>query len=117
MNEVVAHGADGVEVASADPAIEGANILDWERIGRDLNERGSALLDGILSRSECEAIASPYPEEQLFRSRVIMARHGFGRGRVQILQLSVAGPYPEPPREPLSQARACCERMERIHES
>lgn len=68
MNEVVAHGTHGVEVPSCDPAMDRAN-MDWERIGRDLDERGSTLLDGILSRSECEAISSLKPRFSVFARR------------------------------------------------
>ena len=54
--------------------------LDWPQIVRDLDERGSAVLKGLLSAEECKTLAALYPEESIFRSRVVMARHGFGRG-------------------------------------
>jgi uncharacterized protein len=54
--------------------------FDWEHIAQDLDARGSALLERILSADECQALANLYPEDGLFRSRVVMARHGFGRG-------------------------------------
>jgi uncharacterized protein len=80
--------ADEVQVAKETSAgsipFEGAvarvNELDWRQIGKDLDEQGSALLQGVLSADECKAIASLYPEESIFRSRVVMGRHGFGRG-------------------------------------
>jgi uncharacterized protein len=56
------------------------DALDWDQISKDLDEQGSALLPGVLSAEECKAIASLYPEESIFRSRVVMGRHGFGRG-------------------------------------
>lgn len=55
-------------------------LLDWRMIANDLNESGDALLKGVFSSSECEAIASLYSTDEHFRSRVVMARHGFGRG-------------------------------------
>jgi uncharacterized protein len=65
---------------SADEAVSRVNALDWQQIGRNLDEQGSALLQGVLSARECESLAALYPRESIFRSRVVMARHGFGRG-------------------------------------
>src|SRR5260370_14079177 len=80
--------ADEVQLAKGTSAgsipFEGAvtrvNALDWRQIGKDLDEQGSALLPSVLSADECKAVASLYPEESIFRSRVVMGRHGFGRG-------------------------------------
>jgi uncharacterized protein len=65
---------------SADQAVQRISTLDWQPIHKDLDERGSALLPKILSSDECETLADLYSEEDLFRSRVVMGRHGFGRG-------------------------------------
>lgn len=54
--------------------------LDWQRIESDLDQYGCAALGKVLESSECEQLAASYPEEDPFRSRVVMARHGFGRG-------------------------------------
>src|SRR6266702_1675445 len=70
--------------------------LDWQAIANDLNESGNALLKKVLPSGECEALARLYPSDKYFRSRVVMARHGFGRGEYKyfryplpdILQLS-----------------------------
>jgi uncharacterized protein len=70
-------------VASSIPfesAVTRVNGLDWRQIGKDLDDQGSALLQGVLSPEECDALAALYPEESIFRSRVVMGRHGFGRG-------------------------------------
>jgi hypothetical protein len=61
-------------------AVARVSGLDWRQIGKDLDEQGSALLQGVLSAEECKAVAALYPEESIFRSRVVMGRHGFGRG-------------------------------------
>ena len=66
--------------AARPSAAERAGALDWERISRDLDGQGSALLEQVLSREECKSLAALYPRDELFRSRVVMARHGFGRG-------------------------------------
>jgi hypothetical protein len=67
------------EVSAAN-AVELIEMLDWERVSRDLDAQGNALLEGILSREECRALAALYSEDDCFRSRVVMGRHGFGRG-------------------------------------
>lgn len=55
--------------------------LDWDAAGAALDEGGSAVLGALLDAEECRAIASLYDaDEARFRSRVVMARHGFGRG-------------------------------------
>src|SRR5579863_1680759 len=64
----------------ATKAVERINTLDWECISRDLDALGNAILEHVLSADECHALAALYPEDDLFRSRVIMSRHGFGRG-------------------------------------
>jgi hypothetical protein len=57
--------------------------LDWSRIEADLDARGHALVEQLLTPAQCEALAALYASEHLFRSRVIMSRHGFGRGEYQ----------------------------------
>lgn len=54
--------------------------LDWTRIGAELDAHGCAVIRSALSSDECEALAGLYPQDAHFRSRVVMARHGFGRG-------------------------------------
>jgi hypothetical protein len=62
------------------PAVTRAEALDWQLIRKDLDEQGSAILPSVLSAKECRALASLYPDEGSFRNRIVMARHGFGRG-------------------------------------
>src|SRR6201987_2902566 len=64
----------------ADRAVARVNALDWQEIGDNLDQQGSALIQHVLSAAECEALAALYSEESIFRSRVVMGRHGFGRG-------------------------------------
>jgi hypothetical protein len=53
---------------------------DWPALTGELDNYGCAVLPKLLSPEECRAIAALYPDESCFRSRVIMARHGFGKG-------------------------------------
>jgi uncharacterized protein len=54
--------------------------VDWSRVATDLDARGSAVIEGLLDPEECGTIAAMYDEEERFRSRIVMGRHGFGRG-------------------------------------
>jgi hypothetical protein len=54
--------------------------LDWESVSHDLDAQGNAMIERLLSPDECQAIAGLYPQDDLFRSRIVMGRHGFGRG-------------------------------------
>jgi uncharacterized protein len=56
------------------------SALNWKSIEADLQERGCALAGRLLSNAECTQLSAGYDSETAFRSRVIMARHGFGQG-------------------------------------
>jgi uncharacterized protein len=66
--------------------------LDWDTVAGELDGHGCALLEGVLAADECEELAALYDREDRFRSRVIMARHGFGRGEYKYF----ADPLPDP---------------------
>ena len=53
---------------------------DWARIAAELDEQGWAILPGLMRDAGCDATAKLYDREEGFRSRVVMARHGFGKG-------------------------------------
>ncbi|HEY3784676.1 MAG TPA: 2OG-Fe(II) oxygenase [Steroidobacteraceae bacterium] len=57
--------------------------LAWDSLFGELNAEGAAVIDQLLDADECRELASLYPEERHFRSRVVMSRHGFGRGEYQ----------------------------------
>ncbi len=55
--------------------------LDWPRIAADLDANGCATTGVLLNARTCAALAASYDDgEEKFRSRIVMARHGFGRG-------------------------------------
>lgn len=66
-------------------------VLDWPRIAADLDARGWALTPRLLDDAACASLAGLYDQEAGFRSRVVMARHGFGRGEYRYFS------YPLPP--------------------
>jgi uncharacterized protein len=82
--------------ARRDPAVEvdaagRASALAWSRVAEDLDAHGCAVIERLLSPDECRSMAELYPEDDRFRSRVVMARHGFGRGEYKYF----AHPPPE----------------------
>jgi uncharacterized protein len=56
------------------------NAIEWTEASRELDAHGCAHLKALLSAEECRALASLYADDRQFRSRVVMGRHGFGRG-------------------------------------
>jgi len=54
--------------------------IDWPQATADLDAQGCAVLKELLSPDECAALAALYPDDKNFRSRIVMGRHGFGRG-------------------------------------
>ena len=72
--------ASNTSVGPCSALAERVTALDWQRIAADLNAYGCAVVGAVLSAAECKALVESYAEEGLFRSRIVMARHGFGRG-------------------------------------
>ena len=66
--------------SAAAPAEARVAAYDWQALAGELDNYGCAVLPKLLSPEECRAIAALYPDESHFRSRVHMARHGFGKG-------------------------------------
>jgi uncharacterized protein len=66
--------------------------IDWTQAAADLDAQGCAVLKGLLTAEECRALAALYPDDKIFRSRILMSRHGFGRGEYKYF----AYPLPQP---------------------
>jgi len=75
-----------------EPAASRVTGLDWNAIGSDLDSHGCAVLPALLTPDECAELARGYADDERFRSRVVMSRHGFGRGEYKYF----AYPLPEP---------------------
>jgi hypothetical protein len=56
------------------------DAIDWAQATAELDAQGCAVLRGLLTPDECAALAAMYPDDSHFRSRIVMGRHGFGRG-------------------------------------
>jgi uncharacterized protein len=59
---------------------ERVSTVDWSRVGNDLDREGHAVIEHLLTPAECTSVAALYPVEEAFRSRIVMSRHGYGRG-------------------------------------
>jgi uncharacterized protein len=57
--------------------------LDWASIAAELDDHGSAVVGPLITAEECGELAASYEKDGLFRSRVVMSRHGFGQGEYQ----------------------------------
>ena len=64
---------------------------DWEALAGELDGYGCAVLPRLLAPEECRTIAALYPDERHFRSHIVMARHGFGKGEYRYFKY----PLPE----------------------
>lgn len=75
-----------VNIADLQPAADLQDIaarvdaLDWSTVEAELDRYGCAHVSSLLSGGECDALRALYSHDALYRSRVVMARHGFGRG-------------------------------------
>ncbi|MFL9879326.1 2OG-Fe(II) oxygenase [Herbaspirillum rhizosphaerae] len=57
-----------------------AHALHWQEIGAELNHYGCVRLPALLTPQECDALIARYARDEIYRSRVVMERHGFGQG-------------------------------------
>ena len=62
------------------PRDGGVGSLEWSRLPGELDNQGCAVIEGLLDPGECRSLAALYCDDSHFRSRVVMSRHGFGRG-------------------------------------
>jgi len=69
-----------------------SEIMDWQTVSTPLDREGWAVIGGLLAPEECRSTTAFYDEERIFRSKAVMARHGFGRGEYKYFS------YPLPPR-------------------
>ncbi len=72
-------------------AVEKIDGLDWPSVAASLDTYGYAVIEGLLSAAQCSALADAYDRDSLYRSRIVMSRHGFGRGEYKYFA------YPLPP--------------------
>lgn len=81
----------GLALPSQERAIARVESLNWQNVATDLRRSGNALLKDILTPQDCAALASLYQNDEHFRSRVVMSRHGFGRGEYKYFKYPLPG--------------------------
>lgn len=79
----------------SEPASERMQAVDWARVWQDLDAQGNALIERLLSQDECQAVAKLYPKDDIFRCRVLMGMHGFGRGEYKYFHYPLPHPIDE----------------------
>ncbi|BBL24175.1 MULTISPECIES: 2OG-Fe(II) oxygenase [Comamonas] len=57
--------------------------VDWQEVSDGLNYSGCAVIPQLLMPQDCQALAALYAQPEVFRSRIVMQRHGFGNGEYQ----------------------------------
>lgn len=72
--------------------VQTAPALEWKRISSDLDEFGVALTGPLLNRETGRALRSLYADDDRFRSRIVMQRHGFGSGEYKYFANPLPGP-------------------------
>ena len=72
--------ATGVHTISAMDIDSRVDAYTWSGTSEHLDAYGWAMFKKLLTASECEALAGLYADDRHFRSHIVMARHGFGRG-------------------------------------
>jgi len=60
--------------------VERVGLVDWMQLGETLDSQGCAVIESLIDPVQAANLIASYPAEELFRSRVIMSRHNFGRG-------------------------------------
>jgi hypothetical protein len=70
---------------------ERVSRVDWQATSTMLDEQGWAILPKLLKPAQCEEIAKLYESSEIFRSKVVMARHGFGRGEYKYFAYPLPG--------------------------
>jgi hypothetical protein len=65
--------------------------IDWEAVSAELDGQGCAMMTGLLEAEECRELARLYGRDEPFRSRVVMASHGFGRGEYRYFAYPLPG--------------------------
>jgi hypothetical protein len=80
MTRVLAAERESAPALTAGAFAAQIAALDWVGIAAQLDGYGCATTGPLLTSQQCAALAASYASDALFRSRVVMARHGFGRG-------------------------------------
>jgi len=92
MDASVSSGAAAADALDAAGLARRVAGLECAALERELDAQGCALVPAVLQPAECTALAALYDDDRHFRSRVVMERHGYGRGEYRYF----AAPLPAP---------------------
>ncbi|MEL6961732.1 MAG: 2OG-Fe(II) oxygenase [Pseudomonadota bacterium] len=68
------------------------DALDWTQINADLDAFGVARLGPLLDAPTCQSLTKTYENDAIFRSHVVMRRHGFGEGEYKYFSYPLPNP-------------------------
>jgi hypothetical protein len=72
-------------------AVDRIEDIDWAGVRDSLDTQGSAVVEGLIAPAQADGLIASYAAQDLFRSRVIMGRHNFGRGEYQYFRYPLPG--------------------------
>jgi uncharacterized protein len=78
-------------IAAANNIAQRVKSIAWEKVSQQLDAYGSAMIEQLITPAECGALTALYLIDGKFRSRVVMARHGFGRGEYKYFSYPLPG--------------------------
>jgi uncharacterized protein len=84
----MAGAGDAESVAAA----RRVDALDWAGVEAALDAQGWAVLPRLLAGPACDGVAALYAARDGFRSRITMARHGFGQGEYRYFDYPLPAP-------------------------
>ena len=98
--------ANAKKIVPSSPDIAArVDAIEWTQATADLDAQGCAVVKGLLSPEECVALVGLYPDDKNFRSKIVMGRHGFGRGEYKYFAYPL--PYLIAELRPVLYARLC----------
>jgi len=86
-----AHDVDAIGSVPANELAGRVAAIGWHTVEADLDAQGAAVIKRLLTPAECYELSLLYQRDDIFRARIVMARHGFGRGEYRYFD------YPLPP--------------------
>jgi hypothetical protein len=79
-NLLYSHMIDITQIKRPSSMAQRIESFNWDAINVELDTCGAGVIGPLISPDQCKTLVNGYDNEDLYRSRVVMARHGFGRG-------------------------------------
>ena len=91
---------------------ERISAIDWQRVTKDMNEKGYALVAQFLPAQYCEEIIGKYDDSDLYRKTITMERHSFGLGEYKYFKYPLPDVIQTTRRAIYRKSCACCKYMD-----